>query len=249
MTSTLLEAPMARSRAAQVASPTIAQVLATFLADEQRRLAPRTFEQYESVVELFQHSLNGYAYQSLGESDAKLFDRFYNANGDAHREFCDIFGPEHILPNVNEFLRHFMVRKVIAGRDLLRVAGTMTKRLALWLAEKGYATAGEAEDAAERGTSAARNLPKADQLASLLHDFAESQYEGDERTGILDHFTVTRVERGKVWLEGTDGREFGPIAVPQEISSRCNVGWMISGMLAGRGRKWRLVEAGNVYPN
>lgn len=186
---------MARSRAARVASSTIAEVLATFLADERRRLAPRTLAQYE------------------------------------------------------EFLRYFMVRKVTAGRDLLRIAGTMTKRLALWLAEKRYATASEAEDAAERGTRAARNLPKADQLASLLHDFAESQYRGDDRNGILDHFTVTRVERGKVWLQGTDGREFGHVAVPQEISSRCNLGWMISGMLGGRGRRWRLVEAGNVYPN
>jgi hypothetical protein len=90
-------------------------------------------------------------------------------------------------------------------------------------------------------------LPKAEELASLLQDFA--QYAGDERNGIEDHFTVTRVERGKVWLEGTDGREFGPIAVPQEISSRCRVGWTISGMLGGHRRRWQFLEAWNVYPD
>jgi Domain of unknown function (DUF6398) len=87
---------------------------------------------------------------------------------------------------------------------------------------------------------------------NFLFDRTRIRHRGlgrDEGNGILDHFTVTRVERGNACLEGTDGREFVPIAVPQEISGRCNVGWMISGMLAGRGRRWRLGEAGNVHPN
>lgn len=36
-----------------------------------------------------------------------------------------------------------MVRMVRAGRDLLRTAGAFMKKLAMWLAEKGYATAEE----------------------------------------------------------------------------------------------------------
>lgn len=240
---------MARSNTARVASPTIAEALAQFLAEQQRRLAPKTFAQYRSAVELLQHCLNGYAYESLDKSDAKLFDQLYSAKGDRHREFCDIFGPEHILSNVGEFLGYFMVRKVIAGKDLLRVAGTMTKKLAAWLAENGYARADEAEDATERGAEAARNLPKAEELASLLHAFAEDQDRGDEEDEVEDHFTLTRVERGRIWLEGTfDGRDLGPIAVPEEISSRCKVGWTISGVVGRRGRRWRLVEAWNVYP-
>lgn len=156
---------MPRSSTARVARPTIAEVLVQFLAEQQDRLAPRTSAQYRSAVELLQHSLNGYAYQSLDKSAAKLFDQLYNAKGDAHREFCDIFGPEHILPNVDEFLGYFMVRRVIAGKDLLRAAGTMTKKLAAWLAEKGYAGAEEVEDATERGAEAAQNLPRAEELA------------------------------------------------------------------------------------
>ena len=108
------------------AHPTIAEVLAQFLADQRERLAAKTFAQYESVIELLEHSLNGYAYQSLDKSDTKLFERLFNAEGDKHREFCEIFGPEHILPNVGEFLNYFMIRKVIAGKDLLRAAGTVT---------------------------------------------------------------------------------------------------------------------------
>ena len=80
------------------------------------------------VIGLLQDRLNGYAYQSLAEAGAKLFDRFYNATGAAHREFCEIFGPEHILPNVGELLGYFMVRKLFGGKETLRAAGTVTKR-------------------------------------------------------------------------------------------------------------------------
>jgi hypothetical protein len=240
---------MARSRTTRVTSPTIAEVLARFLAEQQRRLTPKTFAQYRSAVELLQHSLDNYAYQSLDTSDAKRFDQIYNAKGDAPREFCDIFGPDHILSNLNEFLGYFMVRKVIVGKDLLRAAGTMTKKLAAWLAENGYAGTDEAEDPTERGSSAARDLPKAEELVSLLRDFAEEPDRGDEDNEVEDHFTLTRVERRRIWLEGEfNRRDLGPIAVPVEISSPCKVGWTISGVLGRIGRRWQLVEAWNVYP-
>ena len=51
-------------------SPTIAAVLAEFLDEQKQRLSPKTFAQYKDVVELLQHSLNGYAYVSLSERDA-----------------------------------------------------------------------------------------------------------------------------------------------------------------------------------
>src|SRR5438045_475631 len=108
-------------------SPTIARVLSHFLDEQEQRLSRRTYAQYRDVVELLQHCLNSYAYQSLNELDTKRFERLSNAAGDAHRDFCQIFGPEHILPNVGEFLDYFMVRKVIAGRALLRAAGTVTQ--------------------------------------------------------------------------------------------------------------------------
>lgn len=240
---------MASKHTEGIAKPTIAEVLEEFLTDQRKRLAPRTFSQYEHVVELLRHSLDGYAYQSLDRSDAKLFDRLYNAPGSEHREFSEIFGPRHILPNVGPFLDYFMVRKVIAGKDLLRAAGTVTKRLATWLVEKGYATAEDASDAIERGGAAARDLPKAEELASRLRRFAEGQKRDDEEDQVEGYFTITRVEPGKVWLEGMlDGREVGPIDVPEDISRRCKVGWSISGVIARVGKRWRIVEAWNVYP-
>ena len=230
-------------------SPTIAVVLAQFLAEQEQRLAPKTVAQYRDVVELLQHYLNGYAYISLDELDAKRFERLQHTTGDIPREFCQIFGPEHILPNVGEFLGYFMIRKVMASRTLLRAAGTVTKRLAAWLAEHGYVEAEVAELAKERGTEAARELPKADELAARLQAFADGWADPDAADQIEDHFQITRAEPGKIWLTGLiDGRERGPLHVPEEISRRCQVGWTVSGVIGRSGRRWQLLEAWNVYP-
>ena len=229
--------------------PTIAVVLAQFLTEQDQRLAPKTVAQYRDVVELLQHYLNGYAYASLDELDAKRFERLQHATGDIPREFCQIFGPEHILPNVGEFLGYFMIRKVMASRTLLRAAGTVTKRLAAWLAEQGYVEAEAAELAKERGAEAARELPKADELATRLQAFADEWANPDAADQIEDHFQITRVEPGKIWLTGLlDGRECGPIQLPDEISRRCQVGWTVSGVIGRVGTRWHLLEAWNVYP-
>jgi hypothetical protein len=232
-----------------VTKPTIAVVLAQFLDEQEQRLAPKTVAQYRDVVELLQHYLNEYAYASLDQRDAKRYERLRGAVGGTPREFSTIFGPEHILPNVGEFLGYFMVRKVMASRALLRAAGTVTKRLAAWLAERGYVNAEAAELAKERGAEAARELPKADDLATRLQTLADGWVSPDAADQIEDHFQITRVERGKIWLTGLiDGRECGPIQLPEEISQRCQVGWTVSGVIGRVGRRWQLIEAWNVYP-
>ena len=150
---------------------------------------------------------------------ARVFERLQRATGDAQREFCQIFGPEHILPNVSEFLGYFMIRKVMARRALLRAAGTVTKRLAAWLAEQDYVDAEAAELAKERGTEAARELPKADELATRRQTLADGWANPDAADQIEDHFQITRIEPAKIWLTGLiDGRECGLIQLPEEIS-------------------------------
>ncbi len=234
--------------AAALAGPTISEVLAAFLADEKARLAAKTYGLYEDVIELLQHSLNGYAANSLDKGEYELWEELFNAEGDRHREFCEIFGAEHILPHIGEFLSYFMVRSVMAGQALLRASGTVTKNLAKWLADQGYATAEQAEDAVERGTDAARDLPMAEKLTALLYEFTSSKYSPDD-ADIEDRFEIRRVEPGKVWLEDFEGgRLFGPISLPVKATKLCRVGWTIAGAVRETGKKCVLVEAWKVYP-
>ena len=87
---------------------TISEVLAEYLRMERGRLAPKTHARYTEVIALFTQSLNGYAANSLSQFERARFDKLFKAERKHHSEFCDIFGPEHILENVGEFLNKSM---------------------------------------------------------------------------------------------------------------------------------------------
>jgi hypothetical protein len=66
------------------------------------------------VLDVFSGYLNGYGHEFLSASEAARFERSHNAEGEAHREFCELFGPEKIVESLDNFLG-YMIRKVIAG--------------------------------------------------------------------------------------------------------------------------------------
>ena len=125
----------------------------------------------------------GYAYQSLSTAEAALFDRYYNAPGDKHLEFCQLFGPDKIVANLGGFLGYFMIRKVVAGQDLKRAAGTVTKKLSTWLAAQGHVAEDEAQEGADLGAEAARDLPKAERAARILYDATTNRALGSHDLG------------------------------------------------------------------
>ena len=129
--------------------PNIETVLSEFLQDQEKRLSERTYRNYLEVIELFKHSLNGYGYQGLDKEQRALFDETYDGDDEA---FVHLFGPDKIVENLGEFLGYFIVRKVIAGQELLRAAGTVTKKLVKWLGERGYIEADDVAEGVERGS-------------------------------------------------------------------------------------------------
>lgn len=141
-----------------------------------------------------------------------------------------------------------MVHKVMAGEELLRAAGRVTKKLAKWMAANGYLDAAAAGEAVERGTSAARDLPSAERLSRLLFDQAQREVEDDRDVAGDDivevYFTIERVEPGALWLTG----DIGPVEVSKEASSLAQPGWSLYLVVARSGRGWRVLESGNVYP-
>ena len=129
-----------------------------------------------------------------------------------------LFGPDKITENFGEFLGYFMIRKVAAGQELLRAAGTVTTKLATWLGERGYLDPAEVGDAAERGRAAARDLPRAEKLSQLLFEQAHAaSIDVDEIADedyIEDYLAIEKVEPGALWVEGG----IGPVAVPKAAS-------------------------------
>ncbi len=234
----------------------ISRVLEEFLEVQRTRLAPRTLARYEAVLDLLRSYLNGYAHECLSAPEAARFEHSYNAEGEEHREFCDLFGPEKIVESLDSFLGYFMIRKVIAGEDFLRAAGTVTKKLSKWLAGKGYVSLEAAGEAMETSAAAARDLPRAERAARILRDVADRldidvARLAEEDYLEFDHFTIARVEPGRLWLEVREDRKVrvrGPIPAPVRATLWLRPGWTISCSLGRVRKSWCLLEVANVYP-
>ena len=226
---------------------TIDEALDAFLAEQRERLSSKTLRNYEDVVSLLRSSLNGYAYQSLDGFEEKRWRKAFD-DGD-EEAFTKLFGAEKIVENLGEFLGYFMVRKVMAGQELLRASGTVTKKLAAWLHEQGYISDDERADAVERGDDAARELPRADRLGELLHDEMAKTPPFDpddipDEHWAEDSLAIERVEPGALWFEGG----IGPVRVSKKASDLAEVGWSVNIVLAQLRGEWRIVELGFVYP-
>ncbi len=198
------------------------------------------------MVDLLRHCLNGYGHQYLDDVERSRFEHAFD--GGDEDAFVHLFGPEKIADVLGEFLDYFMVRKVMAGEELLRAAGTVTKKLAKWMAANGYLDAASAGEAVERGASAARDLPRAERLSRLLYAQAQRAAKDDRHDAgddiVEDYFTIERVEPGALWLTGG----IGPVEVASEASSLARPGWSVYLVLARSARGWQVLEAGNVYP-
>lgn len=241
----------------KIAEPTIEKALEEFLAEALKKLKPKTAAGYRNVIQLLKDDMNSYAHESLTKAESALFEKHYNAEGREHMEFCQIFGPDKIAENVGGFLGYFLIRKVMAGGDFKRLAGTVTKKLSKWLAGQGYISEEDAALGEEEGAAAARDLPKAEKAGHILYRAAENvvfdaDKLDDDDYHDFDHYTIEKVERGKLWLEVYDERgkgTVGPIAVPKEATELLRKGWDISCAVARIRGKWRIVEVANVYPH
>ena len=161
--------------------------------------------------------------------------------------FCHMFGPEKVPVHLSEFLGYYMVRKVMAGQELLKAAGTVTGKLVRWLQSEGYIESDVAEIAADRARDSARDLPAADRLGSLLYEVAASTPEigdVDDEDWIEDQLAISEIEPGRIWFEGG----VGPFEVPKQASDLARPGWMVSVCAARVAGRWHLVEVGFVYP-
>ena len=230
-----------------VAGPCIQDVLDQFLEEQCRRLSARTYAPYSQVVNSLLACLALWGHESLSDKEAKRFERLRRADPGNALLFCERFGPKHILAHIDHFLGEFMIRKVL-GEGIKRAAGPVTKALIEWLVEKGHVTAKQGKGAIEMCSAATRDIPAAEDLALRMTLFAQGQ-EPDGAERVEDLFTFTSVQPSWVWVRGArDARALGPIDLPEDICSRCRVGWMITGVVGRAGRKWQFVEAWNVYP-
>ena len=222
------------------ANKTISQVLGEFLSDQEARLSPKTLSKYGDIISLFESYLESY----WPDHDHDEYNRITDQGG----TFCGTFGPEEIPNGYSEFLGYFMPHKVMCGKDTMKAAGTVTKKLAKWLAEKGYVE--DTSDAQNRAQEATRDLPAAQDVLDLLEQYVEVNVPHSYQDEIEDHFWIKKIEPGKLWLEPLTmfDKVIGPVPVPKEVTQICDEMWDISGVVVKTGRGWRFLEIWNVSP-
>ena len=174
----------------------ISQVSEEFLADQKGRISAKTFSKYESIIQLYGSYLESYWPGHDGE-----YDKITKAGG----TYCSTFGPEDATVGYSEFLGYFMPRKVMCGKETMQAAGTVTKKLAKWLAEKGYIE--DTEDAQERAGEAAKDLPNAQTVLDILNAYCDETAPVRHGGEIEDHFYIDRIEPGKLWLNPLTGSQ------------------------------------------
>jgi len=219
---------------------TIDQLFEGFLADQEARLSPKTYDKYEGII----HPYRSYLERYWPGHSGKDYDAITKAKG----TYCGTFGAEDITPGFSEFLGYFMPRKVIAGNETMKAAGTVIKKLARWLVEKGYTE--DDESTRELVGTTARDLPASQKLLDRLDDWLAENAPEDRGREVEGHFWIKRVEPGRIWLESilSREREIGPIPVPEKITRACKVGWDVGGVVGETAQGWRLVEVWNISP-
>ena len=172
----------------------------------------------------------------------------YDAVTKAKGTYCGTFGAKDITPGFSEFLGYFMPRKVIAGNETMKAAGTVVKRLAKWLVEKGYTE--DDESVRDSVGEAARDLPASQKLLDELCDWLSQTSPVQSGREIEGHFLIQRIGPRQIWLESLirGEEEIGPIQVPVKVAKACKVGWDVGGVVALTSKSWRLVEVWNISP-
>lgn len=228
-------------------SETIDTVLDAFLREQRLRLSERTYRNYEAVIRLLRNSLDGYGYTSLSDADATRWQKVYESGDE--EAFCHLFGPAMIPPHLGEFLAYLMVRKVIAGQELLKAAGTVTGKLVRWLEQEAYIEPDAAEIASLQARESARTLPAAERLGSLLQGVAANAPDidvddVDDEDWVEEQLMISDIEPGRIWFEG----DAGPFDVPTRASELAQPGWIVFIVAARVKKRWHLLEVGSVYP-
>ena len=142
-----------------------------------------------------------------------------------------------------------MVRKVIAGQELLKSEGTVTGKLVRCLQTQAYIEPDAAESASLQARESARTLPAAERLGSLLQGVAAQAPEidvddVDDEDWVEEQLMVSEIETGRNWFEG----DVGPFDVPERASDLAQPGWMVFIVAARVKKRWHLLEVGSVYP-
>lgn len=205
---------------------TLEEAMREFLSQERKRLKKGTLSRYEQVMTLFRVFL----------------DHVAPADGAPLRD-----GDVSVVAGlVEEFRYAFLPHRLHSSESTQSAAATVMRRFVRWLEER--TPPDPQPETAEKREAGRSEVQAAVQTHRILTQHLLGQVPTHSARQTTDHFTVTRVETGVLWLEPVTngGGVIGPVAVPKDVTRLCRVGWDISGVIAKSFGGWRLLEVWSV---
>lgn len=230
---------------------TIAETLDAFLADEGAVRTPAERAAWADAMLLLRSYLDAEGPERLSRDERALWESRWDEDVDV-ASFSRTFGPEKMVPLIEPFLGDYVLHRVMADEQTLRLTGLASEALVAWLERRGAFPSDRAADLRERAERAADELPRSEQLRSLLASTVPRRNPGPALEHVdLPHerTAISRVERGELWFRTWQGREVGPVLVPERVSELAEVGWTVDGLhLARTTNGWVVLGMGGVAP-
>lgn len=243
------------------ADPNIRQAIGRFLGEQEERLSARTFARYRRAIETLRECLEALGRFHLEGEDGRS-DPMVRGAGPPPGGYCDIHGPEHILPFYGEFRGRFLPCRRGLPKGVRDTVPAVLKSLARWLAREGHVEPGEAEYWIRRGAEAVRDLPEAEALAPILASLTPDRDDRsrdrrnetrrgrrtEERAVVQDCFRIGRILDGRLWLRRCGGEDVGPLTLPEDVVHRLRPGWRLEAAVEKQEEGWRLLEFRALFP-
>jgi len=120
----------------RTAMKTINEAFLEFLNEQKKDLSPRTYNDYENLISLFEESLDVCSSDDLYEEDQELYKE---KRKNEHKEYCQIFDLAYIAPSDIEYLlEDYLINDVGGSATFVETSRQFFRKFLPWAYEKDY---------------------------------------------------------------------------------------------------------------
>lgn len=223
---------------------TINEAFLEYLKEQKEDLSPRTYNDYQNLISLFEEYLDECASDDLYEEDKELYKE--NQKNE-HKEYCQIFDLAYITPlDIEYLLEDYLINDFGASATFVETSRRFFRKFLPWAYEKGYLDPENYNELAEVVGSIRKKSKKTasqvQEFGRALCDYVDAHPAEENPEWKGGDFEITRIEPGRLWVEDylDPHREIGPVKVSEEVSSLAKVGWFINFGIVKVGDVWQI---------
>jgi hypothetical protein len=120
----------------RTAMKTINEAFLEFLNEQKKDLSPRTYNDYENLISLFEESLDVCSSDDLYEEDQELYKE---KQKNEHKEYCQIFDLAYTASSDIEYLlEDYLINEVGGSATFVETSRRFFRKFLPWAYEKDY---------------------------------------------------------------------------------------------------------------